>query len=558
MFRRIAAACTAVVLAFGMVGLTATVANAEDTPPPDETILVPEVVAPEVPEATIEDISPEPEVIPEPEVPVEEPLILSDPPESIIEPSPFAAFSVAEIVAVPIGVFGATEPQISGPDGTNHEEFWEDRSGEGVHPDAICYKSTSNTAHGSITDDGKTVTLNPYGADWPGDHYEWLVVKAGNEWLNVIHHPSAGVAYGSPNNAAGNQANVSHWIVCKGITPDIEIKECPAETVQPTSTNVNPRGWTLVSGEYVEGGVKFTASNWSDSYASKDVSFPLSEAANLGFSTTGGNVWAIILVTTAGNVHYEPEPYSDDLWTNAPGILPANAGGQGGPYSGNLDEIISDPTVTSVLFYFTSGSVEAESAIGHSVSFNCQTQPFDYEREELPLPALFNADPTPPDCGVEGTFDFDGEFENVTVEVTYLGDGEYLIEAWTDEGYEFPNGETYAQRTITIEAALPYQSDDNEGSCYVEPQDDLVVTGTPKCGDTSVLVTTTSYVLNVETGELEAQEPVESRKAITATACPGLALTGANPTTSLGVGVAAMLLGLIVAAGVALRRRAHN
>ena len=72
--------------------------------------------------------------------------------------------------------------------------------------------------HGSITD-GLTVTLNPYGASWPGDHWELLVIKGGSVSNNVIVHPTAGVAYASPLNSSGNQANVSHWIVCKGTTP---------------------------------------------------------------------------------------------------------------------------------------------------------------------------------------------------------------------------------------------------------------------------------------------------------------------------------------------------
>lgn len=553
MIKRIAAVCTTAALALGMVGLTATAAAAEDTPPPEETSLV----APEV----VEEVIPEPEIIPEPEVPVEDPLPPTDPPESIIEPVPFAAFSVAEIVAVPVGVFGAIEPQISGPDGTNHEEFWEDRSGEGVHPDAICYKSGGNTAHGSITDDGKSVTLNPYGADWPGDHYEWLVVKAGNEWLNVIHHPSAGVAYGSPNNAAGNQANVSHWIVCKGITPDIEIKECPAETVQPTSTNVNPQGWTLVEGEYVEGGVEFTASNWSDAYASKDVSFPLSEAANLGFSTTGGNVWAIILVTTAGNVHYEPEPYSDDLWTNAPGILPANAGGQGGPYSGNLDDIISDPTVTQVLFYFTSGSAEAESAVGHSVSFNCQTQPFDWE----PVPVTIQFDVQGPlaQCGVDGELPDLGLLpEGVSRLVERVGGGDgpgsYTVTFSALAGFIIVGQAVF---NIEVPSALEYQNEDPEGECYIEPKEDVVVTGTPDCGDTSYPVTTTVFTLDPATGEYDEGVSTTENIAITPTACPtpgGLAFTGVNPTPLWAAGGLMLIVGILASLGVAWQRRIHN
>ena len=101
---------------------------------------------------------------------------------------------------------------------TNQPSYWEDF---GPH-EATCYVHSSDSSHGSITDGGKTVTLNAYGASWPGDHWELLVVKGGSVSNNVIVHPTAGVAYASPLNAGGQQSDVSHFIVCKGTTPDVE------------------------------------------------------------------------------------------------------------------------------------------------------------------------------------------------------------------------------------------------------------------------------------------------------------------------------------------------
>ncbi|MEO6110010.1 MAG: hypothetical protein ABIP50_03310 [Candidatus Saccharimonadales bacterium] len=119
-------------------------------------------------------------------------------------------------VAASIGVTGDLLPWSSA---TNQASYWTDY---GPHDGALCYKHDANdspNAHGSITDGGKTVTLNPYGANWPGDHYELLVIKGGSDYNNVIIHPVAGVAYASPPNSSGNQSDVSHWIVCKGTTP---------------------------------------------------------------------------------------------------------------------------------------------------------------------------------------------------------------------------------------------------------------------------------------------------------------------------------------------------
>ncbi|QIG38592.1 hypothetical protein G5T42_03070 [Microbacterium sp. 4R-513] len=102
---------------------------------------------------------------------------------------------------------------------SNHPEYWE--ALYAAH-NATCYSSEGDTSHGSITDDGKTVTLNAFDQSWPGDHWELLVVKGGSDWNNVIVHPVAGVAYASPENNGGQQSAVSHWIVCKGTTPEVQ------------------------------------------------------------------------------------------------------------------------------------------------------------------------------------------------------------------------------------------------------------------------------------------------------------------------------------------------
>lgn len=121
---------------------------------------------------------------------------------------------VAQIATTPLGVFGELLPW-SAP--TNQPSYWEDY---GPHDNAQCYSHSGNSDHGSITDGGKTVTLNAFNvAAWPGDHWELLVVKGGSDWNNVIVHPTAGVAYGSPLNSGGQQSDVSHWIVCKGDAP---------------------------------------------------------------------------------------------------------------------------------------------------------------------------------------------------------------------------------------------------------------------------------------------------------------------------------------------------
>lgn len=139
--------------------------------------------------------------------------------------------SMRILIAATIAVLGATviaqataaEPV---PDSNpNDAAYWALRT---EHP-AVCYKHdppTEANPHGRLSDDGTSVILNPYQPSWPGDHWELLVVKSGSVDSGngpgnaVYHHPVAGVAYAGPLNGGGEQGVVSHWIVCKGTTPD--------------------------------------------------------------------------------------------------------------------------------------------------------------------------------------------------------------------------------------------------------------------------------------------------------------------------------------------------
>lgn len=145
------------------------------------------------------------------------------------------AVLAASLVVAPLVTAGASATtELIGTVGTmetaspeaNSPKYWEARYAD--HK-ADCYNSTGDSGHGRLTDGKKTVTLYPYQDSWPGDHWEVLVVKAGNT-NNVIHHPVAGVAYASPLNSGGKQAEVSHWIVCKGTTPVVPPAQ-PAATV---------------------------------------------------------------------------------------------------------------------------------------------------------------------------------------------------------------------------------------------------------------------------------------------------------------------------------------
>lgn len=122
---------------------------------------------------------------------------------------------VAPVASAVDPVPDAVVDHIEGPSptGTNHVGFW--NAYPFPHP-RVCFKHEANggastSDHGSST--GSTVTLNTFNPDWPGDHWEALIIKAGTK-NNVYIHPTAGVAYGAPEGKT-----VSHWIVCKGTGP---------------------------------------------------------------------------------------------------------------------------------------------------------------------------------------------------------------------------------------------------------------------------------------------------------------------------------------------------
>lgn len=211
---------------------------------------------------------------------------------------------------------------------------------------------------------------------------------------------------GNPEDHAvvvANSWNFTQQPACPKIVP----KTCAAPTVLATSTNLDQKGWVLKEGtaKYVAGGVELTSTAWDGGKVTLATNFPLSEAANMAIDYTqgaGSGSVAILFNTAVGQIHWEPS-YTDALWMDEAGVLPrnnpapGNNNGQGGPYSGSLNDLSSDPIVTSVTVGVWGG--ESDVVTVHSVSFNCTTQPFDFEK------AVVVTDPTPP-TGVKAGDEF--------------------------------------------------------------------------------------------------------------------------------------------------------
>ncbi|MFH8252151.1 hypothetical protein ACH3VR_17430 [Microbacterium sp. B2969] len=153
--------------------------------------------------------------------------------------------AAAALVVAPLVTAGASATALKGDVGklvqwvpqSNQESYWENLY-SAHQADCVKVDGVTSSPYATVSADGLTVTLKPFDSTLlPGDHWELLVVKAGNLWNNVVVHPEAGVAYASPLNNGGKQAVISHYFVCSGTTPD----EPQPQSVTPALT------WTLPS-----------------------------------------------------------------------------------------------------------------------------------------------------------------------------------------------------------------------------------------------------------------------------------------------------------------------
>jgi hypothetical protein len=238
--KKILAGVATLLLAFGGVALSTNVAIADDVPPAEvvtETAVTDDTTttAEEIP-ATEEQPSPPGEQPPSGQVAeVTKTEIAAEPEESsgtdppVEVASRFAAESV-ETLDVDYGIIGTLQ---AFSDENNKPESW---TNAGPHDGAICYKyedgkpGFSDNDHAYVINDGKTVILKPFGATWPGDHWELLVVKASTMDAVTIH-PTAGTWY-----AAFEYKEISHYIVCKGDTPDEDPKVASASVMTTPGT----------------------------------------------------------------------------------------------------------------------------------------------------------------------------------------------------------------------------------------------------------------------------------------------------------------------------------
>mgnify|MGYP003439728108 FL=1 len=200
---------------------------------------------------------------------------------------------------------------------------------------------------------------------------------------------AGGVLYG-PNNPPEplipGGAGVAYKLVGK---KGVCAVTCPNPRAGGVITQTTPN-WTIVGdAKFVDGALSISSDAWVDGGITMTGNYPLSTAETLDWSldtsgVTGAHGVGIILETADGDfIHYEPGVYTDDFWSNT-AVLPANGGGQGGPYSGSLQDALNtvgDVQIVSTTFVFTSADLNEDVELT-SLSFNCTSYTFDKKEEK--------------------------------------------------------------------------------------------------------------------------------------------------------------------------------
>lgn len=221
-----------------------------------------------------------------------------------------------------------------------------------------------------------------------------------------------------------------------------------------------------------------------------------------------------------------------------------------------IDAVLADHTLTGPPNPYEDGSIVEDWRF---VSTDTCPPPGD---DVIPVPALFAAQPSAPNCNTDGVLPtFDGsQFPNVTFQINpeFTGPGEYVLTVTPNEGFAFdpdnlPAGWGYepdggaVSRVLTVNGATGvFQSTNPQGACYraptdVPPVDEPPVDNPPV--DNPPAVTPAVVVVTHTTTTVPAASTTKT-----------LAVTGGEETPWLPIGGFALLLAGI---GTLIWRRAR-
>ncbi|MDN4480181.1 hypothetical protein [Demequina muriae] len=245
---------------------------------------------------------------------------------------------LATLAAAALAIVGWAVPSAyaDSTDSPNTAGYWEKQ-----YPDAVkCWKfeRAETSSYGAIADDAEGtegVKLAQFDTNLPGDRWEVLIVKGGDE-RNVYERPNAGEVYHAPLNGGDNVADVSHWIVCGGADGDdwrYDDPTCTSLTVDypegVTGDDVNVR----IKGQGADAGAEVTLNFHSANPWPSPTTFAFTEHANW----PGWAEWAVDWVQVDGtNYHWDdnlscgepaPEPELVDIcvWNADKGVAEKTA-----------------------------------------------------------------------------------------------------------------------------------------------------------------------------------------------------------------------------------------
>lgn len=224
----------------------------------------------------------------------------------------------------------------------------------------------------------------------PDQNTQTYTVTNDTDWVNgsrtITYTAAAGLVFSESEgwtvSADGKTATYTYtdWATACSLTPTVCEDPADGGVIDETSAN-----WELLGdAEFVNGAVSINSSGWKDGGIIYSGSYSLADVQNLGWTVdtsgvTGAYGIGILLETATGEViHYEPSPYTDDFWSDN-AVLPMNGGGQGGPFSGSLQDLlntIGNVEIVKTTFVFTSQDTN-EGVLLTSLSFNCATYAFD-------------------------------------------------------------------------------------------------------------------------------------------------------------------------------------
>ncbi len=490
-------------------------------------------------------------------------------------------------------------------------------------PDGACVASASAPVETQANcSAGETVSLplpTPTNATWGAitysgvDNADWSVTATATAGY-VFDTSLPGVnAAGTTRTFTGTLASKLGQYDPQCYTPPT-VEACAA-TSSVLVTNQDLQGFQFATGnglyvdtqanghyEFVDGGLRLYTVGASGLKVQmmKAVNIPVTTFGELNevlFTFTSGTIepgtQVRIDVTGDGNSDVTlvgEDIYTEQFWTNTPGFLPAVAGGQGGSYAGDLNDLLAafpgaTPTVVAVGVSL-GGGVLADGVLTE-LQLGCVTYTFDFVPTVVAAPepptandicGTENDSVTVPEDTADATYVTTWNQDRTLATVTISPTAGNVFPSETKTVYEFPFTDVVCE--LPDLAVFTASASASNATCATTPNGSIAVVfpaDAPTAvryfvnrdlpGEFELTATTTAVPVGTYAVSAEVRDPKDSIDgtktwnltvgAVNAAACAELttlAFTGTGLGIGLGVSIAGGLLFLGFAA-IVIRRR---